>query len=125
MKRIVMAAIGLMLAAGAISAARLQEVKAPIETTTPTGEKIRLFPDGHWEYIDPQKASVQRTERAAEVKKQQVMQQTAQQNTRPCPSQASNPCPGQAQGGGQIGLGRTICPGDPDYNRGSLNPKLR
>jgi len=121
MKRIVMAAIGLMLAAGIASA---QQVKEPIETTTPTGEKIRLFPDGHWEYIDPQKASVQRTERAAEVKKQQVMQQSAQQNAPPSPQQASNNCAG-AQGGGQIGLGRTICPGDPDYNRGSLNPKLR
>ncbi len=27
--------------------------------------------------------------------------------------------------GGLFGLGRDIMPGDPDYNRGSLNPKLR
>jgi hypothetical protein len=27
--------------------------------------------------------------------------------------------------GGVFGVGRTIMPGDKDYNRGSLNPKLR
>jgi hypothetical protein len=113
MKRIATVAIGLILIAGSVWA---QEAKAPIETTTPGGDKIRLFPDGHWEYVDGQKAAVQRTERAVEAKKQQEAQQS--------PQQAVNDCP-HAQGGGQIGLGRTICPGDPDYNRGSLNPKLR
>ena len=32
---------------------------------------------------------------------------------------------GNAQGGGLIGVGRTLYEGDKDYNRGSLNPKLR
>lgn len=108
MKRITMAA--LMLAAGIASA---QQAKAPIETTTPTGEKIRLYPDGHWEYVDGQKAEVQRTERAAEVKKQEEVRKAEVKHER------------SAQGGGQIGLGRTVYEGDPDYNRGSLNPKLR
>jgi len=122
MKPLVMAAMGLLLAAGIASA---QQVKNPVETTTPTGEKIRLYPDGHWEYVDPQKAAAQRAEGAAEIKKQPVVQPSAQQNQQANAQPASNPCPGQAQGGGQIGLGRTLCPGDPDYNRGSLNPKLR
>jgi hypothetical protein len=114
MNRNIIAAVAMLLAAGLASA---QPDKQPIDTTTPGGEKIRLFPDGHWEYVDGKKAEEQRTERAVEVKQQQQAQQEAQQ--------AALACGGHAQGGGQIGLGRTICPGDPDYNRGSLNPKLR
>ena len=30
-----------------------------------------------------------------------------------------------AQGGGLLGLGRTVYEGDKDYNRGTLNPKMR
>ena len=110
MKRITIAALGLMLAAGMASA---QQAKGPIDTTTPTGEKIRLFPDGHWEYLDGKKAEVQRTERAVEVKKQEEVRKAEVTRER------------NAQGGGKIGLGRTIYEGDPDYNRGSLNPKLK
>jgi hypothetical protein len=110
MKRITMAAFGLMLVAGMATA---QPAKQPVDTTTPSGERIRLFPDGHWEYLDGQKAAEQRTERAVEAKKQEEVRKTEVARER------------KAQGGGQIGLGRTIYEGDPDYNRGTLNPKMR
>jgi hypothetical protein len=81
-----------------------------IEATTTTGDKVRLLPDGRWEYVDP--------------KKQAAM---------PKPAAAAQPAPATAQAaqgagptqGGLFGLGRTIQPGDPDYNRGTLNPRGR
>jgi hypothetical protein len=84
-----------------------------IEATTTTGDKVRLLPDGRWEYVDP--------------KKQAAMPKPA------APAAAAQPAPAAAQAapgagptqGGLFGLGRTIQPGDPDYNRGSLNPRGR
>jgi hypothetical protein len=95
-------------AAGAASA---QSV--PIEAVTPTGDKVRLLPDGRWEWVDGQKAAVQRTERAVEAKRQQDVREAELKRER------------AAQGGGLLGLGRTIYEGDRDYNRGTLNPKMR
>jgi hypothetical protein len=95
-------------AAGAASAQ-----SAPIEAVTPTGEKVRLLPDGRWEWVDGQKAAVQRTERAVEAKRQQDVREAELKRER------------AAQGGGLLGLGRTIYEGDRDYNRGTLNPKMR
>jgi hypothetical protein len=86
---------------------------APIEATTAAGEKVRLLPDGRWEWIDGQKASVQRAERAVEAKRQQEVREAELKRER------------AAQGGGLLGLGRTIYEGDRDYNRGTLNPKMR
>jgi len=71
-----------------------------IEATTATGEKVRLLPNGHWEYVDQAKQ--------AEAKK--VFQSYPENR------------PAEAQGG-LFGVGRTVLPGDKDYNRGSLNPK--
>ena len=96
------------LAAGAASAQ-----STPIEAVTPTGEKVRLLPDGRWEWVDGQKAAVQRTERAVEVKRQQDVREAELKRER------------AAQGSGLLGLGRTIYEGDRDYNRGTLNPKMR
>ncbi len=78
---------------------------AAIEATTATGEKVRLLPDGRWEYVDQA--------RQAEAKKTQA----AVAATQP----ASQGCPPGSQGG-MFGIGRCIPPGDPQYNRGSMRP---
>jgi len=85
----------------------------PIEATTAAGERVRLLPDGRWEWVDGQKAAAQRSERLAETRRQQEVREAEQKRER------------SAQGGGLIGLGRTIYEGDRDYNRGTLNPKMR
>lgn len=72
-----------------------------IEATTAAGEKVRLLPDGRWEYVDQKKAEPQRKARAEEIERERSAQ------------------------GGWFGIGRKIYPGDPEYNRGSLNPNRR
>ena len=76
----------------------------PLEATTASGEKVRLFPNGRWEYIDAKKAA----------EAQQVAAQYPENKTRPI----------DAQGGWLPGT-RTVMPGDKEYNRGSMNPKMR
>jgi len=78
--------------------------RAAIEATTPSGDKVLLYPNGRWEYVDPKKA-----ENARGVAQQYPENQG---------------CPNGAQGG-LFGVGRCIMPGDKDYNRGSLNPNRR
>jgi hypothetical protein len=87
-----------------------------IEATTSTGEKVRLLPDGRWEYIDPKKQAAMPTPApgAAAAQSAPAVPQA------PAGSAASAPTQG-----GLFGIGRTIQPGDPDYNRGSLNPRGR
>ena len=67
-----------------------------IDATTAGGEKVRLLPNGRWEYVDPVKAEPQKKAREAEAARERNSQ------------------------GGLFGIGRTIPPGDKDYNRGSL-----
>jgi hypothetical protein len=95
--------IVLGLAAGFAAAAELD--RTPLEAVTAKGEKVRLFPNGRWEFVDAAKAA----------EAQQLAAQYPENKTRPA----------EAQGGLFGGIGRTIMPGDKDYNRGSLNPKLR
>jgi hypothetical protein len=71
----------------------------PLEATTSTGEKVKLFPNGRWEYANEQKAAVQRQAAAAETQRERSSE------------------------GGWFGT-RKIYEGDKDYNRGSLNPKM-
>lgn len=78
--------------------------RTPVEATTAAGEKVRLYPNGRWEYADAQKAAAA----------QAVAAQYPENKTRPIEAQ-----------GGWLGFGRTVMPGDKDYNRGSLNPKMR
>lgn len=73
-----------------------------IEATTAAGERVRLLPNGRWEYADQAKQ--------AEAKK--VFDKYPENR---------NP---DAQGG-VFGVGRSINPGEKDYNRGTLNPKGR
>jgi len=91
----------LALAAGQGFAAELD--RTPIEAATVDGQKVRLFPNGRWEFVDAAKAAGA----------QKVAAEYPENKTRPAEAQ-----------GGVFGIGRTIMPGDKDYNRGSLNPKL-
>ncbi len=74
--------------------------EAAIEATTAMGEKVRLLSNGRWEYADPRKAEPQRKAREAADAEMRERERSAQ--------------------GGLFGFGRTIQPGDKDYNRGSL-----
>ncbi len=100
--RITLVGLLLGLAAAGIGAAELD--RTPVEAVTVNGEKVRLFPNGRWEYVDAAKAAAA----------QQAAAKYPENQTRPEGAQ-----------GGLFGVGRTVMPGDKDYNRGSLNPKLR
>lgn len=95
-------ALILILAAGSGLAAELD--RTSLDATTADGQKVRLFPNGRWEFVDTAKAAVA----------QKVAAEYPENKTRPVEAQ-----------GGLFGIGRTLMPGDKDYNRGSLNPKLR
>jgi hypothetical protein len=87
-----------------------------IEATTASGDKVRLLPDGRWEYVDPKKqaAMPKSAPGAAAAQSAPAAQQAPAAGAASAPTQ-----------GGLFGIGRTIQPGDPDYNRGSLNPRGR
>jgi hypothetical protein len=70
-----------------------------IEATTAAGEKVRLLPNGRWEYADERKAGAQRKAAEAEKARERAAQGTL------------------------LGIGRPIYEGDKDYNRGTLNPR--
>jgi hypothetical protein len=70
-----------------------------LDATTAAGDKVRLFPDGRWEYVDADK---------------RAKAQAAQPQAQP-----PGPCPPGSQGA-LFGIGRCIPPGDPQYNRGSV-----
>jgi hypothetical protein len=101
--KIATGALILLLAAGSTLAVDLD--RTPLEAVTVDGQKVRLFPNGRWEFTDAAKAA----------EAQQLAAQYPENKTRPI----------EAQGGLFGGFGRTIMPGDKDYNRGSLNPKGR
>lgn len=94
------AAVLLMVLA---SAGALAGEGVVIEATTAAGEKVELMPDGRWRFVDAAKQ--------AEAKK--VADTYPQNHLRPEGAQ-----------GGWFGT-RVILPGDKDYNRGTLNPKMR
>lgn len=75
--------------------------RATIEATTAQGERVRLHPNGRWEYVDARKAEAQRPVVEA-YEKERALEQ-----------------------GGLLGVGRKVRPGDPDYNRGSLGGKSK
>jgi hypothetical protein len=90
------------LALGALCAcASAVGAQQPMEATTEAGDRVLLHSDGRWEYADPKKRA---------------------ESPRPAP--AAQPDAGPTQGG-LFGIGRTIRPGDPEYNRGSLSGKGR
>ena len=75
-----------------------------LEATTPAGDKVRLHPNGRWEYVDVQKAAAAKA----------VADQYPENQLRP-----------QAAQGCLFGISRCVMPGDKDYNRGTLNPAKR
>ncbi len=91
----------------------LQAQTGALEATTTSGERVRLLPDGRWEWVDGIKAALQKSERDVAARRQDEQRQAEQKRER------------NAQGGGLLGLGRTVYEGDKDYNRGTLNPKMR
>ena len=99
------AALFLSLALVTASAFAAELDRTPLEATTVDGQKVRLFPNGRWEDVD--------TAKAAEAQK--LAAEFPENKTRPI----------EAQGMMIGGVGRLVMPGDKDYNRGSLNPKMR
>jgi hypothetical protein len=104
----------LLLAALTMGPAHAQ---APIEATTPAGERILLHPDGRWEYADPAK-------RAASPKPAPGAAAPAAPVAAATTPVAAGACPPGSQGH-LLGIGRCVTPGDADYNRGSLSGKGR
>jgi hypothetical protein len=99
-----LSAVFLLIGLSFIGPAQAQNPAQVIETITTGGEKVRLHPNGRWEYINAQKAA------AAKV----VADQYPENRQRPLDAQ-----------GCLFGIGRCIMPGDKDYNRGTLNPAKR
>lgn len=104
-----------LLAASLVATASARAAEPLLEATTDDGRKVILHPDGRWEF-----GSVG----DAKVPSGQAATPKAAPPSRGTASAASRPDDRYCQGG-LFGVGRRICPGDPDYNRGSLNPKLR
>jgi hypothetical protein len=94
--------IALLLATPAFAQEGARERQASeIQATTSAGEKVRLLPNGRWEYADEKKAEPQRKAQAEELERERGAQ------------------------GGWLGIGRKVYEGDKDYSRGSLNPNRR
>ena len=86
----------------ALVAAPLHAADLPgekVDATTASGDKVVLYPNGRWEFVDTQKAKV-----AKEIAQQYPENQA-------CP-------PGWR--GGLMGIGRCVPPTDKDFNRGSM-----
>lgn len=99
-----MARGALLVTLALVAAAALADgAPAPIRATTASGDAVWLHASGRWEYVDPAKAAA--AERVAAQQPDRLRRADAQ--------------------GGLFGIGREILPGDPDYNRGSRNPKFR
>jgi hypothetical protein len=109
------------LAAGAVAVLALSaahaQAPAPIETTTPAGDRILLHPDGRWEYADPAK-------RAASPRPAPAAAATPAATPGAARPVAAGACPPGSQGH-LFGIGGCVVPGDRDYNRGSLSGKGR
>jgi hypothetical protein len=98
------AALATVLLALALPASAAEPPNTPVEATTVTGDRVLLYPNGRWEYVNQEKAAAAR--------------KTAEQFPE------NQGCPPGSQGN-FFGFGRCIPPGDKDYNRGSLNPNRR
>ena len=119
------------LAAGALAllAIGAAQAQAPIETTTPGGDRILLYPDGRWEYADPAKrAATPKPPPPAAATPQSAGAAPAATGATPVAANTTptgtGACPPDTQGH-LFWLGRCVPPGDKDYNRGSLSGKGR
>ena len=87
----------------------------PLEATTEDGRKVILHPDGRWEFGGADAGVPSRSPGEGAATKAAV----------PVSAGAASRADDRYCQGGLFGVGRRVCPGDPEYNRGSLNPKLR
>lgn len=102
--RMLMAAAAVTAAPVFAAAAAPELDRRPVAATTVQGDAVRLYPNGRWEFVDAAKAA----------KAKEVAAAYPENDTRPVAAQ-----------GGAFGVGRTVMPGDKDYNRGSLSGKGR
>ena len=118
------------LAAGALASLALgvAHAQTPIETTTPAGDRILLYPDGRWEYADPAKRAATPRPPPAAATPQSAGAIPTGASAAPAVAGATpvaaGACPPDTQGH-LFWLGRCVPPGDKDYNRGSLSGKGR
>ena len=117
------------LAAGALTSLALgvAHAQTPIETTTPAGDRILLYPDGRWEYADPAKrAATPKPPPPAAAAPAAATPQSASATPTAAGATpvAAGACPPDSQGH-LFWLGRCVLPSDKDYNRGSLSGKGR
>jgi len=96
--------LSLIVASWLLAGPAAAEEPQVIEAVTAAGDRVVLHPNGRWEYVDPVKAA--QAAKTADI----------------FPENQARPVEAQ---GGLFGIGRTVMPGDKEYNRGSLNPKLR
>jgi hypothetical protein len=68
------------LAAGCVAAAELD--LTPVNAVTVNGEKVRLFPNGRWGYVDPAKAAAAQ-QKAAGYPENQTRPEGAQSSRLP------------------------------------------
>lgn len=99
---LVLSAHSALAAAPAAEGAALD--RTPLDAVTARGDAVHLHPNGRWEFVDAAKAA----------KAREIAAAYPENNTRPVDAQ-----------GGAFGVGRTVMPGDKDYNRGSLSGKGR
>lgn len=99
----------LLVIAGAQAAS-----EPPLQATTDDGRKVILHADGRWEFGAGESAQAPAAK-----------QPGATASSAPATASGASRADERYCQGGIFGVGRRICPGDPDYNRGSLNPKLR
>lgn len=127
-----------LVAAAALAApAALAQTGTPVEATNAAGDKILLYPDGRWEYADPAKrAATPRPGPSPAPAAPAVGTATgagaqgasgSAAAAGPGSAKQTTPAPAAATASTQGGwlFGRKVPEGDPDYNRGSLNPKTR
>lgn len=118
-------------AALSVAAPVFAQTGTPIEATNAAGDKILLYPDGRWEYADPARRAAMPKPSAPPAQGTPAPSATgtgaAASGGAVSAKQAGtvpNAAPtGPTQGGWLFG--RRVPEGDPDYNRGSLNPKTR
>jgi hypothetical protein len=95
-----------------------------VEATNAAGDKILLYPDGRWEYADPARRATMPKAAGGPAAGAAARQTTPGATPRDAAAAAAAVGEAGPTQGGWL-FGRRIPPGDPDYDRGSLNPKLR
>lgn len=110
--------LGAALTLVMVAIASAHAAEPTLEALTEDGRKVILHPDGRWQFATPD------TPEGAGADKPAAPTATAPAASGTASAAAARP-DDRFCIGGLFGVGRRVCPGDPEYNRGSLNPKLR